>query len=249
MNNKKEKLINGLRLSISALTNDTIIYDWHQQESCNCGVVAQAITGIKRDKLKLKFSEQISEKLNDIKYKDDKKVQLTWRNAVKYLCPITGLSNIEILDRLHGAGLSKEDMVHLEYMNNPAILAKSGIETTTKVERQEEYTKEIIQKTKEVPHPKFWPRLLGHKVTEQYSEEIKGYRTVNEEVKINDYYKSKENLIKYLKAWLSIILDGSQKKSIKSYTTEELEAEILVAVAEENYEGAALLRDRLTEFS
>lgn len=248
MENKKEKLIKALKTSINALKNDTVLYDWHQQESCNCGIVAQAITGMNRVELETAFHGQINTRLSKMG-SGETKVDSTWRNAVKYLCPITGLSNVEILDKLQAAGLTKEDMVHLEYMSNPAILERGKVINKTKHEIREPFVKEIIQKTREVGHPNFFKRLLGYKVTQTYAEEILDYKVVTEEREIKHFYKEKDNLTLYLQGWLSIIQDGSQKKGIQAYDKNELEAEILVAVAEENYEGAVLLRDRLNELN
>lgn len=248
METRKEKLIKALRVSINALKNDTILYDWHNQASCNCGIVAQAITGMRRETLKQSFEVQISSRLHDISTEDNK-ISNTWQNAIKYLYPITGLSNIEILDRLQEAGLTKEDMVHLEYMTNPAILKRGGVITTTKHEVKQPFVKETIQKTRQVPHPNFFYKIFGYKVTETYTEEILDHKIVTEERPIKNYYKEKDNLILYLQGWLDILSDGSQHKSIKAYDKEELEAEILIAVAEENYEGAAMLRDRLVELN
>ena len=248
MENKKEKLIKALRITINALKNDTVLYDWQNQQSCNCGIVAQAITGMNRDDLKNQFDEQIASKLDKIK-SGEERISPTWKNAIKYLCPMTGLSNIEILNKLQTAGLSKEDIVNLEYMSNPAILEKSGILTKKTEEHKEPFVKEIMTKTKEVPHPNFFKKLMGYKTTETYSEEVIDFKIITKEVPVNYFYKKKDNLILYLQGWLSIILDGSQKKGIQAYDKNELEAEILIAVAEENYEGAALLRDRLTELN
>lgn len=47
--NRKQKLIESLRLVIGALKNGTIHYDWKEQHSCNAGVVAQAVLEETRD--------------------------------------------------------------------------------------------------------------------------------------------------------------------------------------------------------
>ena len=125
---KKEKLIGSLNVAISALKNDTVLYDWNSQSSCNCGVVSQAVLG-KTNKQVGELFQEINKGLHGYET-EEKKIRRTWKNGVKYLCPITGKSNIQILDDLNNAGMSKEDIVHLEYMDNDAILAKSGVKTS-----------------------------------------------------------------------------------------------------------------------
>jgi len=55
------------------------------------------------------------------------------------------------------------------------------------------------------------------------------------------YYEKKENLIKYLAAWVRILERTNKEFEIEEH---KLEAAILEAVSEENYELAAELRDR-----
>lgn len=136
METRKSKLIKSLKLAINALKNDTIFYDWHNQESCNCGVVAQAILGKDSDEIEqsfLKITEALEKKAKRLKGdeddEEDGKIDSTWKNAVKHLCSITGKSNIEILNNLIESGLEKDDIVHLEYLENEAILEKSEINT------------------------------------------------------------------------------------------------------------------------
>lgn len=146
METKKQKLIKSLKLAINALKNDTIFYDWTRQESCNCGIVSQAVLG--------KSSEIVSDLFQNVIGHLDKKFEIfnqgiddaskkkehcsTWKDGVKFLCPIIGKSNIQIFDELTEAGLSKDDIVHLEYLENPAILRKSGIKKSKDYYRKKE---------------------------------------------------------------------------------------------------------------
>jgi protein-arginine kinase activator protein McsA len=56
----------------------------------------------------------------------------------------------------------------------------------------------------------------------------------------------KENLIKYLVSWTRILKNES-KQGLKS--VEILESQLLVAVAEENYEKAVEIRNQIYELS
>src|SRR5271165_6450143 len=111
MNAKKQKLIKALNLAINALKNDTVHYSWQHQNSCNCGIVAQAILGKNKQQINSLWAN-VETKLEEINIKE-----YTWRNGVKHLCPITGEPLVDVFSKLFESGLSKEDIVHLEYMN------------------------------------------------------------------------------------------------------------------------------------
>lgn len=125
MSTRKQKLIKALKLVINNLKNDTANYEWNHQSTCNCGLVAQAITNLSQHEL-AELSHSMFDEL-DKKYKDNKSTTISWQLAVKEYCPLTGEPLKDILKKLFQNGLTKEDMVHLEYMTNPAILKKSGI--------------------------------------------------------------------------------------------------------------------------
>ena len=235
--NRKEHLINSLRIAVDALKNDTIHYDWKEQHSCNAGVVAQACLGITREKVNSLRAPLFSklDQINQAREKDNR-LDLTWKNAVKYGCPITGLSNFEIIDNLEKAGLSKADIVHLEYLENPAILEISGIEKVKTVEKVK--INELV-KFEEVPDNSFFGRLFGRTITKKITEPV-----YTEESSIRypkNYYADKTNLILYLSAWIKILTQRTTHASEPS----RLEAMLLNAVAEENYEKAAEIRNEL----
>lgn len=235
--NRKEHLINSLRVVVDALKNDTIHYDWKEQHSCNAGVVAQACLGITRDQVNQmrKPLFNVLETINESREKD-KRLDLTWKNAVKYGCPITGLSNFEIVDSLEKAGLSKADIVHLEYLENPAILEISGIEKVKQVDRVK--VDESVR-FEEVPDTSFMGRLFGKVTTKKIVEPI--YTDVVTTKYPENYYTKKENLILYLSAWIKILTQRTTHETPSA----QLEARLLNAVAEENYELAAEIRNEL----
>lgn len=236
---KKEKLIKALNIVINSLKNDTIHYSWESQSSCNCGIVAQAITGKNKEEVQELFND-VSSKLHDI----NKDIQRTWKNGVKYLCPITGEPTSEIFKELFKNGLSREDIVHLEYMDNPAILERSKIETI----EQEKETKRVVDTETSneilVPHSNFFMRLLGY--TEYKTLTTTSYKEieVTNDVEI-EYHTEQENLIKYLQAWVSILNEGSRGEGLDNTSEIDLEHELLIAVTEEDYDKAILLRDKL----
>ncbi len=225
METKKEKLIAGLSLAISALKDNTIHYDWVEQDSCNCGVVAQAITGLSRPDLRKMWNE-VSGALDGIK-KDGKAINKTWQNGVKHLCPITGQPTVDIFKILFAQGLSKSDIVHLEYMDNPAILAKSGISTNNL---------QVKIKVKQ-PVPHSFPLFRWLK--------IKGKEVEVEAIENSSFFTNKGNLILYLTAWVQILKEGGKLEPMSNLSVTELQKELLIAIAEDNFEYACVLRDKI----
>ncbi len=201
---RKQKLITSLNIAINALKNDTIYYNWTNQESCNCGIVSQAVLGKSANEIWQEF-ENIEEAMMAHCITEQNLISATWKNAVKLFCPLTGKSKFQIFEDLKEGGLEPHDIVHLEYLTNPAILKRSGIKTHKKV---------------------FW----------FFKKPL-------------DYYKSSENLILYLQAWVSILEEGSTitKTELNTANKTVLEAELLIAVASQDYEYAAQLRNKLNK--
>jgi len=240
---KRENLISRLKLAISALRDGTIHYDWYKHESCNCGVVAQALLGKNREEVQKLFNPVLAG-MQEYKKGSDSQINLTWKEGVGLYCPITGRSMHDIFNQLMDAGLSKADMAHLEYMSNPAILKRSGIDTSKKT--KENYTKkEKKMVTKNLPKG-FWRTLFmmspkTHQVEEEI--EVQKKRTV-------DHYQNQDNLVLYLQAWVDILGEGSKYKEssdLSELSPDELEAELINVVADENYKRAAEIRDELAE--
>jgi hypothetical protein len=227
--NRKEKLINSLNIAIKSLQNDTVLYDWQKQSSCNAGIVAQAVLDITPEEL-----TEIRKPFFNVIPND---TEGTWKNAIKYGCSVTGKSMFEIITKLSEAGLTKEDIVHLEYLENPAILEKSGIEKETiclDVKVREETIETVV------PHSNFFKRMQGKTETSVTVKPI--YEKQILETKYPDgYYSKKENLIKYLSAWVTILKEEPEMKTEST----NLEAQLLNAVANEDYELACKIRDNI----
>lgn len=242
MKTRKQKLIEALSLAIHALENNTIHYEWTHQESCNCGIVAQAVLGVNNVQLRDMWQGALSV-MNKHK-RDEEKIDPTWQNAVKRLCPITGEPMADVFRKLFNAGLTKEDIVHLEYMNNVAILKRSGIDTSQKY--YESRTKKVKRtETTRVPHWFFLFRWLGGTVA-KIEETI-----TNQSNKVEvGYHTTKENLILYLKGWVAILKEGGKYTtgdSVAGLSKVDLEQELINAVAEENYDYAVVLRDEINQ--
>jgi hypothetical protein len=235
---KKQHLISSLRVAINALQNDTIKYNWNEQCSCNAGVVSQAVLGISMDELdklrKPAFTK--IEKHNKESEKKEKEIQLTWKNSIKYTCSITGKDMPKIYQDLEDAGLSRFDVAHLEYMDNSAILAESTIEKI----KVKTGTRVIGQNQHEVIEKKFFGLIKEKKmVCVDVTEDVFEMRYPYE------YYTKKDNLIKYLSAWVRIL--EKQPNFHEPSERNALESDLLHAVADENYEKAAEIRNQIAK--
>jgi hypothetical protein len=239
--NKKEHLINSLRTAVNALKNDIVTYNWSKQSCCNAGIVSQAVLGLSERELDLLRKPLFSnlEKFNRDLDDGYAKIQLTWKNAIKDTCPLTGKNMPKIIQELEAAGLTREDIAHLEYLENPAILKASGIKKIKRVLRRE-----LINTVKEQVEVKKWFGLRT--VTE--IKETPVYQEIYEEVYPKEYYAEKENLILYLSAWIRILTESAEQAFENTFESDRdrLEAELLNAVAEENYERAAEIRNQLS---
>jgi len=119
--NRKEKLIDALRVAAAAVKYNKTHYNWSSTSSCNCGLVIQALTGKNVNEV-----DQMSSSLRaQAKRIDDDAT--TWEEMSHVLCDVTGKPFSEILIGLEKLGMTTRDISHLEYMTNEAILAKAGI--------------------------------------------------------------------------------------------------------------------------
>jgi hypothetical protein len=241
--NNKQKLIGALRTAIGALQNGTIHYDWVEQCSCNMGIVAQAVLNVDATELE-ELRQPLFTKLSAInkeRKKDGKEgLDKTWKNAIQVGCPLTGEKLPEIIKRLESCGMTRADMVHLEYLENPAILELSGIQKVTEVKKKQVGTEMQI-----VPCKGFWGTVGFTK-----KAEVPVYEEYEISTYPKNYYSKKENVVKYLSAWLSILLDETLEIKHDDKHTEtgiNLERELLIAVAEEDYEKAASIRDNIAK--
>lgn len=104
-----------LRRVDDLLKHNAVRYEWRQCSDCNCGLVAQAITG----KTPSELDELINAEFSRSPYLDR-----TWTEIAGTLCPITGVPSSILFRQLYDAGMRFEDFSHLENLNNQDIIAK-----------------------------------------------------------------------------------------------------------------------------
>jgi hypothetical protein len=166
----------------------------------------------------------------------EKEIALTWKNSIKYTCSITGKDMPKIYQDLEAAGLSRFDIAHLEYMDNPAILAESTIEKI----KVKTGTRKIGERTQDVIVKSFFGLIKKNKiVTDDVFEDVFEMRYPS------GYYSKKDNLIKYLSAWVRILEKQPTLSEISDRN--DLEGQLLNAVADEDYEKAAEIRNQIAK--
>ena len=106
MLNPEIRIIIALRNTISKLDSGSE-YQWGHMGSCNCGHLAQELTGF----TKAEIHEFAMQRSGD------------WSEQVLEFCPDSGLSIDIIIDSMLRAGLSICTIRQLEKLSNPEILA------------------------------------------------------------------------------------------------------------------------------
>jgi hypothetical protein len=92
-----------------------------------------------------------------------------------------------------------------------------------------------------VPVNTFFGKLFGK------TKMVEVKKTVTTTTQDHNYYSKKENVILYLKAWVAILQEEREpiQEDLSGESKQELQERLLIAVADENYEMAAKLRDEL----
>lgn len=96
------------------LRSGALTYDWRHHHSCNCGLLARAITGSSAFDLmsRMRHSKNVSAG-------EDGKTN--WSKMAEGVCSIAGVTHDELFEELFKAGLKFEDISSLEFLSNPVI--------------------------------------------------------------------------------------------------------------------------------
>ena len=93
------------RLKIS---ND---YQWGHMGSCNCGFLAQEITHLRKDEIHSRAM---------CRYGD-------WSEQLNDYCPTSGLLMDDLISEMLAFGFDRDDLIHLERLSHPAVIAKAKV--------------------------------------------------------------------------------------------------------------------------
>ena len=109
MTNATPELVRALRLTVDRLALEPT-YQWGHMGWCNCGLLAQSITG-------LTGAEIHGSAL--VRYGD-------WEQQARDYCPTSGLLIDHIIAAMMRAGLDRDDIRHLEKLSDPAVVRRVG---------------------------------------------------------------------------------------------------------------------------
>ncbi len=152
---KENRIKQALGDAVSALEKDIIFYDWKSHGSCNCGIVVQAIMSMDRSNTKKLFLHARNE-IGTYKPEEGR----TWREVLQKSCSVTGEPITQVFKILRDKGLQPEDIVHLEYLNNKAILEVTDIDTSEKMYHS--------KKDNLIKYLKGWLQILKGEYDEKY---------------------------------------------------------------------------------
>ncbi len=82
-------------------------YQWGHMGQCNCGFLAQVVTQASPREIHARAMEGHGD----------------WSEQLRDYCPSTGLPMDNLIDDLISFGFDRDDLVHLERLSNPQVLA------------------------------------------------------------------------------------------------------------------------------
>lgn len=118
----RSKLIEALRQSAKALETETIYYEWTEPACCSCGVLFCALLDISEHALEMRLPTRIGH------------AGTNWTTTVGQHCTVTGKPVHELFQQLMAFGLTAQDIVQLEYLENPRVLARMDLQAPGKPE-------------------------------------------------------------------------------------------------------------------
>ena len=103
------ELLAALDRTIDRLSSDTA-YSWGHMGMCNCGHLAQSITGLTQSEIHASALEREGD----------------WEEQANRYCPTSGLLIDTVLAAMFSLGLTRDDVRHLEKLSDPNVLRRAG---------------------------------------------------------------------------------------------------------------------------
>jgi hypothetical protein len=119
------ELIAAFRRTISKLKNNAP-YEWGHMGACNCGNLAQEITQLS----KAEIHQYAMQKSGD------------WNDQLVDYCPTSGYPMDLMIQKLVEAGLTVDELKHLEKLSDPEVL--SHIEFPTRYQLKKNNKEDVI---------------------------------------------------------------------------------------------------------
>ncbi len=98
-------LIAALRATARRLEGGAV-YRWTHMGSCNCGHLAQTLTRLPREEIHRRLLERAGD----------------WGEQAREYCPASGFPMDHVLAVIFDAGLTRDDVYHLERLSDPDVL-------------------------------------------------------------------------------------------------------------------------------
>ncbi len=103
------ELVAILDRTIERLASDSA-YSWGHMGMCNCGHLAQSITGLTQAEIHASALEREGD----------------WEEQANRYCPTSGLLIDTVLAAMFALGLTRDDVRHLEKLSDPNVLRRAG---------------------------------------------------------------------------------------------------------------------------
>lgn len=109
------ELSEALRKAANHIKSGEAQYVWSDAFSCNCGILAQTVCNFNYKELQRSFEGRGGHWTSRVRAEKDR-------------CDMSGLPSHYVIDRLLKAGMNWDDFPDLEYLKNPIIRQRAGLE-------------------------------------------------------------------------------------------------------------------------
>jgi hypothetical protein len=141
------ELIAAFRKTITKLKNNAP-YEWGHMGACNCGNLAQEITQLS----KAEIHQYAMQKSGD------------WNDQLMEYCPTSGYPMDLMISKLIEAGLTVDELKHLERLSDPKVL--SHIPLPKKHQLQKNKKEDVIL------YLETWTLILENEWIEKFNKEL-----------------------------------------------------------------------------
>ena len=113
-------LVSVLDRTIARLSGETR-YQWGHMGMCNCGHLAQSITGLTHAEIHASALVREGD----------------WEEQANRYCPTSGLLIDSVLAAMFDLGLTRDDVRHLEKLSDPNVLRRAGVPYLRRNQRED----------------------------------------------------------------------------------------------------------------
>jgi hypothetical protein len=168
------RLVVALRQTAARLTREETTYRWASFAHCNCGHLAQTITGLDPDEIQKRAMRKEGDwggqargvvrlRFPDFDYGDRPALdEGAWEPENIGACQVSGAPLDDILKQMYALGLDASDVGHLERLSDPEVRRRLGKNTSYFAHHQRENV---------VAYLEAWADLLEQRVESEPSDE------------------------------------------------------------------------------